>query len=335
VAEFTHHRDIDALDHSLVLSLAELVTVSGVTLCKRSDNAEHPIDSIVVCTRNADGTLVVEALEPTQDGDPIDTILCAMETLEPVSDVTDAGMCRLVVPIQRDHRATGALMLEAEDPLDAVRSMVEGFARIYGNYIALLNESERDKLTGLYNRRSFEQRLRRLLKVERQRARAVRADEKRAGDIGAGQTIYLAILDIDHFKRINDTYGHVYGDEVILMLAQQMRASFRQGDALFRFGGEEFVMLIAVDNADAAQRTLDRFREFVANHAFPQVGHVTVSIGFAQIGESDYPEIVLDRADKALYYAKQNGRNSTHGYEALTERGELAGPVALGSIDLF
>jgi diguanylate cyclase (GGDEF)-like protein len=335
VAEFTHHRDIDALDHSLVLSLAELVAVRGVTLCKRGDNVDHPIDSLVVCTRGLDGALLVEALEPAQEGDPIDTILCAMETLEPISDVTEDGMCRLVIPIQREHHATGALMLEAEDSLDPVRSMVEGFARIYGNYIALLNESERDKLTGLYNRRSFEQRLRRLLKIERQRARAIRADDKRAGQMAVGQTIYLAILDIDHFKRINDTYGHVYGDEVILMLAQQMRASFRQADALFRFGGEEFVMLIAVDSAEAAQRTLDRFREFVANHAFPQVGHVTVSIGYAQITESDYPEIVLDRADKALYYAKENGRNSTHGYEALTERGELAAPVALGSIDLF
>jgi len=334
VAEFTHHRDIDALDHSLVLSLAELVPVSGVTLCKRGDSSSHPIDTLVVCTRSADGSLVVEALDPVQEGDPIDTILCAMETLEAVSDVTESGLCRLVIPIQRENHATGALMLESEDSLEPVRSMVEGFARIYGNYIALLNESERDKLTGLYNRRSFEQRLRRLLKGERQRARAVREGEaSRARDLG--QCIWLAILDIDHFKRINDTYGHVYGDEVILMLAQQMRASFRQSDALFRFGGEEFVMLIAADDAAAAQCALDRFRSYVASYAFPQVGHVSVSIGYARITESDYPEIVLDRADKALYFAKQNGRNSTHGYEALAERGELAAPVALGSIDLF
>jgi diguanylate cyclase (GGDEF)-like protein len=122
---------------------------------------------------------------------------------------------------------------------------------------------------------------------------------------------------------------------VILMLAQQMRASFRQSDVLFRFGGEEFVMLIAAQDERVAQMALERFREFVASHAFPQVGHVTVSIGYARITENDYPEIVLDRADKALYYAKQNGRNSVHGYEALTLKGELAAPVALGSIDLF
>ncbi|MGF6492336.1 diguanylate cyclase (GGDEF)-like protein [Luteibacter sp. 621] len=335
VAEFTHHRDIDALDHSLVLSMAELVAVKNVTLCKAGDSLQHPVESLTVCTRNDDGRCVVEAVEPMRDGDPVDTIVCAMETLEVISDVTDEGRCRLVVPIIREHVAIGALMLEADDTLDNVRVMVEGFARIYANYIALLNESERDKLTGLYNRRSFEQRLQRLLKLQRQRARVLRKDEERRLACDDVAQIYLAILDIDHFKRINDTWGHVYGDEVILMLAQQMRACFRQNDVLFRFGGEEFVMLIASEDEAAAAGALERFREHVANWAFPQVGHVTVSIGYARISENDYPEIVLDRADKALYYAKQNGRNSVQGFETLTERGQLGAPVALGSIDLF
>jgi diguanylate cyclase (GGDEF)-like protein len=335
VAEFTHHRDIDALDHSLVLSMAELVAVKSVTLCKRGDTLQHPVESLTVCLRNSDGHCVVEAVEPMRDGDPVETMVCAMETLEVITDVTDEGLCRLVVPIIREHAAIGAVMLEAEDTLDSVRTMVEGFARIYANYIALLNESERDKLTGLYNRRSFEQRLQRLLKLQRQRARAARRDEERRTHIEDVAQIYLAILDIDHFKRINDTWGHVYGDEVILMLAQQMRACFRQNDVLFRFGGEEFVMLIASEDEAAAAGALERFREHVANWAFPQVGHVTVSIGYALISENDYPEIVLDRADKALYFAKQNGRNSVQGFEKLTARGELGAPVALGSIDLF
>jgi diguanylate cyclase (GGDEF)-like protein len=337
VAEFTHHRDIDALDHSMVLSLAELIAVNSVTLCKRGESPQHPVDSIVVCSRKPGGGFVIEALDPTREGgDPIDTLVCAMETLEAISDITDDGNSRLVVPIQREHAAIGALMLEAPESLDDVRSMVEGFARIYCNYIALLNESERDKLTGLYNRRSFEQRLQRLLTLQRQKARGAMQDgEDKRRPAEEPSQLYLAILDIDHFKRINDTYGHVYGDEVILMLAQHMRASFRQSDVLFRFGGEEFVILLAAQDETAAHHVLDRFRQFVADHAFPQVGHVSVSIGYARITENDYPEIVLDRADKALYFAKQNGRDSVHGYESLTRRGELATPVSLGSIDLF
>ncbi|SEO54615.1 diguanylate cyclase (GGDEF) domain-containing protein [Luteibacter sp. UNC138MFCol5.1] len=332
VAEFTHHRDIDALDHSVVLSLAELVSVNSVTLCKRGDAMNHPVESIVVCSRKPDGAFVVEAIDPIREGDPIDTIVCAMEMLEAISDVTDDGISRLVIPIQRDNAAIGALMLESEDALDHVRTMVEGFARIYGNYIALLNDSERDKLTGLYNRRSFEQRLQRLLKLQRQRARGP-SDDGVPGD--RVSQLYLAILDIDHFKRINDTYGHVYGDEVILMLAQQMRACFRSSDVLFRFGGEEFVVLLAAQDDAEVHDVLDRFRTFVGAHAYPQVGHVTVSVGYARITEHDYPEIVLDRADKALYFAKQHGRDSVHGYETLAALGELSAPVALGSIDLF
>lgn len=340
VAEFTHHRDIDALDHSLVLSLAELVSVDSVALCKRGDSLQTPVETLVVCTRNAGGDFVVEAVEPPRDGEAIDSILCSMETLESITDVTEGGLSRLVVPIVRDHAAIGAMMLESQGSLEGVRVLAEGFGRIYGNYIALLNESERDKLTGLYNRRSFDQRLQRLLKLQRQRARGRDRgeDERRQGvaaEPGVSQ-IFLAILDIDHFKRVNDTFGHVYGDEVILMLAQQMRASFRQSDVLFRFGGEEFVMLIAAQDAEATEYALERFRQRVEAYRFPQVGHVTVSIGYARITENDYPEIVIDRADKALYYAKQNGRNQVHGYEALTVTGALDNPaVALGTIDLF
>lgn len=335
VAEFTHHRDIDALDHSLVLSLAELVKVRSVTLCKRGESAQFPVDSLVLCSRDAEGAFVVEAVDPSREGDPIDTIVCAMELLESISDTTAEGLNRLVIPILREQTAIGALMLESDETLDSVRGLVEGFARIYGNYIALLNESERDKLTGLYNRRSFDRRLQRMLKHRRQRARAMaegKEDRRLVREEGA--QIFLAILDIDHFKRINDTYGHVYGDEVILMLAQQMRTNFRQGDVLFRFGGEEFVMLLAAHDERTAYTALDRFRQYIASHAFPQVGHVTVSIGYARITENDYPEIVLDRADKALYFAKQNGRDAVHGYETLAQTGDLA-PVALGSIDLF
>ncbi|MDF3983119.1 GGDEF domain-containing protein [Luteibacter sp. PPL201] len=335
VAEFTHHRDIDALDHSLVLSLAELVKVKTVTLCKRGESAQFPVDSIVVCTHGNGQGFVVEAVDPSPDDESVQTIIRAMETVSTVSDTTPAGLHRLVIPIRRDQAAIGALMLESDEALEGVRDLVEGFARIYCNYIALLNESERDKLTGLYNRRSFDRRLQRMLKHRRLRARALAEGHvERRQFPGDGPHVYLAILDIDHFKRINDTYGHVYGDEVILMLAQQMRTNFRQGDVLFRFGGEEFVMLLAAQDERTAHSALDRFRRYVDGHAYPQVGHVTVSIGYARITENDYSEIVLDRADKALYYAKQNGRNSVHGYENLSSTGELA-PVALGSIDLF
>ncbi|MGN2242744.1 diguanylate cyclase [Frateuria sp. GZRR33] len=329
VAAFTHHRDIDALDHSLALSLAELAPARAVVLCKRAADGRR-LESLVRCAADAQGVFALCASEPAADDPALEPVWRCMDQQQSHA-WTQADEHRLYVPIVHEGRALGALQLESDTPLDGAHALAEGFARIYANYITLLNESERDKLTGLYNRRTFERHLQRLFHCP---AAARATDERRASRAPAG--VWLAIFDIDHFKRINDTYGHIYGDEVILLLAQQMRASFRQGDVLFRFGGEEFVILLAGHDEAQARHALERFRERVANYLFPQVGHVTVSVGYALAAAGDYPETVIDRADKALYYAKENGRNRTHGYEELVGRGALASEVvSTGSIDLF
>jgi diguanylate cyclase (GGDEF)-like protein len=279
---------------------------------------------------------VVQAFDVKFESD-IDILLRqSMQELKPRMETVAGGVQRLVVPIRHEGRAIGALLLESERELAQVRPLVDGFVRIYANYTVLLNESERDKLTGLYNRRTFERQLQRLLKqcgALRQSRSPVPSERRRAHE-GTTAQVWLAILDIDHFKRINDVYGHVYGDEVILLIAQKMRANFRHNDVLFRFGGEEFVILLSAADAAIAQISLERFRAAVAAFEFPQVGHVTVSIGYARVGEHDYPEVAIDCADKALYFAKKNGRNRVYCYEDLTLQAELA-PASIGSIDLF
>jgi diguanylate cyclase (GGDEF)-like protein len=332
VATFTHHRDVDALDHSLVLSLAELTSAHSVALGKRAIDGNDRLDSVVHCAPDARGSYQLRVLEPDPDDPDLASLCRCMERLEVQTGVTTGGFRRLVVPILCEGRAIGALQLESELPTSASRPLVDGFARIYANYTALLNESERDKLTGLFNRRTFERHLQRLLQPTG--ASALDPSSERRAPVAAAQ-VWLAILDIDHFKRINDSYGHIYGDEVILLLAQQMRACFRHGDVLFRFGGEEFVVLLGADDEQVVYAALERFRQRLAEQVFPQVEHVTVSIGYARIGEHDYPATVLDRADKALYFAKENGRNQTHGYEGLAARGLLGKAMEPGSIDLF
>ena len=144
------------------------------------------------------------------------------------------------------------------------------------------------------------------------------------------------MLDIDHFKRINDNFGHLIGDEVLLMVANLMKNSFRFRDKLFRFGGEEFVVVLKPTGATQAQAIFERFRSTMENHAFPQVGRVTISIGYAQIRLHDQPSVILDNADQALYWSKEHGRNRVSSYEALLASGELAPPAAIDSdIELF
>jgi diguanylate cyclase (GGDEF)-like protein len=144
------------------------------------------------------------------------------------------------------------------------------------------------------------------------------------------------MLDIDHFKRVNDNYGHLIGDEVLLLLARLMRSQFRFHDQLYRFGGEEFVVLMRCNGEAEAGKVLERMRAATAAHLFPQVGKITVSIGFSEVRAGDSPSGAFERADKAVYYAKEHGRDQVCSYAALVARGELENQAAnVGDMELF
>jgi len=110
-------------------------------------------------------------------------------------------------------------------------------------------------------------------------------------------------------------FGHLYGDEVLLHFSQLMQKSFRYNDFLFRFGGEEFVVVLNLVNKAAAMMVFDRFRQAVEAFNFPTVGQVTVSIGVTHIDSQALPASLLDHADKALYQSKETGRNQVIFYE--------------------
>ena len=103
------------------------------------------------------------------------------------------------------------------------------------------------------------------------------------------------------------------------IFSQLMEKQFRYNDFLFRFGGEEFVVILNLVNQDEAEATFERFRTAIANHEFPAVGQVTVSIGAAHINNDNQAATLLDRADKALYYAKHHGRNQLAVYEKIAD----------------
>ena len=130
---------------------------------------------------------------------------------------------------------------------------------------------------------------------------------------------WLAVMDIDFFKRVNDNFGHLIGDEVLLLMARLMRTNFRFHDQLYRFGGEEFVILMRCASPEASGKVLERFRRMVEEHVFPQVGYITVSVGYTMLRNDDTPGAAFDRADKAVYYAKAHGRNQVVSYQELVE----------------
>jgi diguanylate cyclase (GGDEF)-like protein len=156
--------------------------------------------------------------------------------------------------------------------------------------------AEVDELTGSLNRRC----IMRMLDEEVSRAQRTKAP------------CSIALIDLDWFKRINDTYGHPTGDEVLRTFAITVFANIRNFDRFGRFGGEEFLMVLPDTSQEAAQRILDRLRAIVADLDWSALSpgmRVTVSAGVATLKSDDTPDTVLARADGALYEAKSQGRN--------------------------
>jgi diguanylate cyclase (GGDEF)-like protein len=234
------------------------------------------------------------------------------------------------------------LVFATNHPADAKEiKAVESLARIFGNQIRLLDYSELDSLTRLLNRKTFDETFDRLLTNLARSSRKSRKQDKNERRFRAEKhPAWLATIDIDHFKRINDMFGHLFGDEVLLRMGELLRKTFRDGDRLFRFGGEEFVAIINAPGRDLAEAGFERFRSSLENHEFPQVGTVTCSIGFTLVSENEVSTNVLGRSDQAMYFAKKSGRNRTCCYEQLLDRGMIvtAAPskeIALDIDELF
>lgn len=119
----------------------------------------------------------------------------------------------------------------------------------------------------------------------------------------------LIFFDIDHFKRINDTYGHEAGDSVLQELSNIVSSMIRQTDIFARFGGEEFVILVHNNDIRTGRELADKIRSQIERHSFLQWGTVTCSFGVTQFHPDDTAERIIKRADDAMYAAKQAGRN--------------------------
>lgn len=164
-------------------------------------------------------------------------------------------------------------------------------------------QATRDALTGTSNRGQIESELRRLIKLE----------DRRSGQLS------ILLLDVDHFKHINDTYGHDAGDVVLRQLVQCAAGTLRDTDILGRWGGEEFLAILPDTGSDAAMEVAGRLREAIAGLeleiASGQTIRITASIGVAQHGHGQNGDVVSKHADLALYSAKQAGRNCCRLYQ--------------------
>lgn len=336
LADLTALRDRDALDLALLTAIVGILEPLTVAVCRlvgdagnerwrisaqlghtripSSDSAWSKLDSLPPLSRYPLRKLAIDSRQAQQSPD---------QTVFPLGDELE---CRGVLEI------TANTALEPE-----ILQLVHGILRLYVNFSSLLDYGERDSLTGLLNRKTFDGAfLKATVEQWQSASRGPSLDDAERRDPTPVVTYWLAMIDIDHFKKVNDNYGHLIGDEVLLLLARLMRSHFRFHDQLYRFGGEEFVVLMRCHGEADCCRVLERLRVLTQRHLFPQVGTITISIGFTEIRPGDSPSGAFERSDKAVYYSKEHGRNQVCSYADLISKGEVSDlEKNIGEVELF
>lgn len=349
VSSLTDCRDRDALDQTLARVLLELLSPLSVTLymimADLSDLRWIPV-------------LRQEPGQPVELRDPIHADFYSLECMVEGTpryrclDVNmtvairasdNGGKFKTCLPLFAGYSRVDSGVLEIESAsrltLDDLAT-IDRVLRVYRNMHNMFMYSERDALTGLFNRKSFEDTFYKSLRDNPNMQQAKHLPhvdtvevERRASE--PTEHFWLAMVDVDHFKQVNDKFGHHIGDEVLILVARIMKNTFRGYDRVYRFGGEEFVVLMRSAWHDSALTTLERFRKNMEEYSFPQVGQITVSVGMNIINGGDPPNVVCDKADQAVYYAKHHGRNQVRSYTDLVENGLIETEVQDGGIELF
>jgi len=331
LVSMTAIHDVELMEFSLLKTLEEFIRPRELMILKLDRNGQ-PCYQLNL--RQERYEIVLDSISMP------DEILAAIEiarrTKQPFNRRLDSTRLLAVWHILQTRSQDVFLVTTTANELSKLNAhMIHGLLGIYRNFFAVLIEAQRDQLTGLANRKTFDDVINKIyyqLPLSTDPVPVERRTKSEPGNV----SFWVGMADLDNFKRINDTWGHLYGDEVLLLTAQLMQGHFRESDYLFRFGGEEFVIIIRTSSEEMACRAFERFRAAVEMHSFPQVGQVTVSIGVTKMEPTVFSATLLDHADKALYYAKQNGRNQVCFFEKLVRNGLVETPeVMAGDIELF
>ena len=186
-----------------------------------------------------------------------------------------------------------------EDIQDHMKDEISRANNVISNLMAkvktLETNSNVDALTNVFNRRALTTYLQNVCNRDK-----------------LNHELHFLLLDIDDFKKINDTYGHVAGDKILIFIANILKKTLRDGDKVFRYGGEEFVIILNRVTNDVCMQVTQRILNIISSNQLIYKGNalnVTMSIGATIYNDSDTPETLISRADKALYKSKQNGKN--------------------------
>lgn len=328
LAGLTSIRNTELLEFSLLKTINEFLRPRGLTLLKL-DAKNRPRMEITfgntTCAVKVEGIAYPDALYSAFE------YLRASDTREHVVKINEELLNIHALHVTRV--TCTYLLIATAEPLSRLSAhLVSGILQVYRNFFSLLLDAQTDQLTGLANRKTFDDCIGKVYELILPENDPVPAERR----LVQSTFYWIAMVDIDHFKSVNDRFGHLYGDEVLVLLAQILKSVFREDDMIFRFGGEEFIVIIRCTSQDSSRLTLERLRSAVEAHRFPQVGNVTVSVGATRMVRETFAMTLLDYADQALYHSKHNGRNQVTFFEDMLAGGHAKKEeIVTGSIDFF
>lgn len=241
--------------------------------------------------------------------------------------VSSQNHCITLLSLRKDEAQPKSQVVEV------LRTLVTMWSRLLNT----LYFYQRDGLTGLLNRNilfdtingsNFDNSI-------FEDTGSLAANSERRVNVGLPETHAVALIDVDNFKQINDTWGHSIGDEVLIKLASLMELTFRDCDVLCRYGGEEFAVYLRYVSKAKAQEILDRLRLRIEESIFPKVDQVTVTIGYTLTFPGILASELIERADSALYHGKNNGKNQVVAAEDHQQLWSQNSNFDIGEIELF
>ena len=234
--------------------------------------------------------------------DAIETALVDTDKLEDLKEQAQLYLIKLQDSLDAsetedkiEHKKMIALLLSMQKRLIELETQAQSYQQKLEDQ---RNQAMTDSLTSLPNRVAYEEKARNVI---------ANAENEQS-------SLCMAVIDIDHFKSINDKYGHSVGDKTLQVIGKQLRGNLRQSDFVARWGGEEFVILLPTSKLEIAFKRLEQMRLKISELPFMFKGNrvsVTVSIGLVELSKGETLEQAFERADKLLYKAKENGRNQT------------------------
>lgn len=338
LAELTGFRDRDVMDVTLVTALRELLEPMAVGIFRLVGDPGQ--ERWLTRARLHADDAVATADPLWQEPEKLPAAAQHPERIDCMRERAVLKRCLgeswlTLFPLASEREAIGVLELHTNaEPRAAQLRLVGSVLRIYNNFLGLLDYSERDTLTGLLNRKTFDESFLKAAGEVRLSVNDRQHEQERRQSFDTSG-YWLGVIDIDHFKSVNDRFGHLIGDEVLLLLSRLMRGSFRFHDRLYRFGGEEFVVLVRCPDEGAALQAFERLRRTTAQYVFPQVGRITVSVGMTRVRPGDTPSSAFARADRAVYHAKSAGRDQVCSHAALVEAGLISEQTEGSAVELF